>query len=157
MHSRIIQLRTSQVDKLDYIEDYSVPEWFEFEIADYVAESNREEDLEWISDEFSGYTHANFDEKGVLTIHDLEAFQAEYFERRFFELQKEVANMTLKDFADSMNAYRISKLIKDRLGFYIYFDDGGAQELMPIDEFVRSLNYRDRKTYYVGGTLDYQY
>ena len=49
-HSRIFQVSQKPIEKADYIEDSNYwDHWFTRTLADYVADSNREEDIEWLS------------------------------------------------------------------------------------------------------------
>lgn len=153
MHSRIIQLGVSAIDQEDYIQDYSIPNWFTDEIADYVNESDREKDLKWFKRAiFGSSTHAEMDEiDNIVTIHNAQAFREDFFRTRFEIMRNEVANMTLNDFAEGFSAYSIASLARDRFGFYIYIDG----ELMSFDVFIRSLEMFDQDVFYIGGTLDY--
>lgn len=155
MHSRIIQLEVTAIDKSNLMEDYNIPDWFTEGVADYVAESDRKEDLKWIKDAIFGSSkHAGlYETENLVEIHDIQAFQEDYFRGRYNTLQDEVAKMTLNDFTNGFQAYRIASLARDRFGFYIYINS----ELMPVDDFIRSLDMLNQKVFYIGGTLDYHY
>lgn len=156
MHSRIIQLETEPVREQDYIDEFSIPEWFEHGVADYVTVSNRKSDISLFKTAIiDPAEHAVMNNEGKLTIYDKRGFQEEYFAERFYNLKNEVAALTLDGFLDPLIAYRLTRDIKDRFGLYIYMKG----ELYPLDDFVRrlSMDPMDEATFYVGSTLDYHF
>ena len=157
MHSRIIQISTTKVDEMVYLEDWQVPEWFTNEVADYVIESDREEDIQWLREIFATYDQLTINEYGVITIGNVEGLLEEHFRDRFEEF-KEIADVqTFKDFAMGVDIYNIERLIDDERGLYISNFETG--DLITMDRFIRSLAlgyYKDR-VFHIGSTLDYHY
>lgn len=164
MHSRIFQLETN-VDNVtenpliesDILGDWDYPGWFIPTIADYVDDhTDREDDISWFISNLQN--HKDYikvekikDDDIYYSITFLNGFKKEYFKDRFEAFKKEINNITLDNFCESMNSYRIRSLIEDKYSFYIYGQDDG---LYNLDAFVRD-NLIEGETYYFGTTLDY--
>lgn len=149
---------------LEDINNYSLEEyqfdcdgkhsWFIGYIADYVDEdTNRNEDIECFfayMEEYSRFFIINRTDTEIKSITFLPEFKRMYFFERFNKLQQTINEMNLDDFTNSITAYRLSRLIKDKFDFYICSKDN----LQTIDDFIRNLPDRET-TYYFGNTLDY--
>lgn len=157
MHSRIIQLSIKPIQEVDYIEDWNIDEWFFDEVADYIQESDREEDIEWVRDIFSAYKNIAINEDDMFEIKDVKELHEEWFRERYNTYQKLAASMTFEEFAKGREAYRMSKLMEDMRDLYIYHSD--MEALMSIDHFLREFAVTNTKGYkfYIGGTFDYHY
>ena len=153
MHSRIFQVSLDPFcDEKDYIaKDTYYDHWFVGEIADYVDDSNREKDIEWLKDVAKGY-HVDADESGVfLVVTSKEEYFATAF-KRFKTAIESIRDCTLKDFADGFKEiWEIKDSYEDKFDFWIDADG----EMMPFDRFIR-LCAKDEK-YYIGGTVDYHF
>lgn len=152
MHSRIYQLSTKELDQDDFLEDYHIHDWFLETVADYVNDSDREKDIEWLEESLSGVTF----EDDRLIINDVAMFKKAYFKTRFIQFQEAAKTLTLDDFSsNSMDNYRMTTLVEDKFGYYVYTNG----EFMTMDRFVREMQATEDGSaeFYIGGTLDYHY
>lgn len=156
MHSRIFQFSTEPHER--HISCEEIVELmsgsFIGTIADYVDESDREEDIAWLLDYLAAsapdYFEYNPAEGSIIF---RAGFKQKYFRQRFEEFKKKVTTMELKDFAeDTYEVYELMQLIDDRHGFYIYMK-GYWQT---FDSFVRRDMEESRK-YFIGATFDYHW
>lgn len=152
MHSRIIQVSPEPVERDEYIRESSYwDHWFTREIADYVAISDRDKDIEWLST--NGYKGIVFDKDECgefFIIKDKEEFFAKRFEKFKEELAK-VNEITLYEFAHGKGIWWLESTYEEKYGFYIH--DTDCDYLTTLDEFIRTSD-TDVK-YYIGGTMDY--
>ena len=162
MHSRIFQLERSKGDIDDYtIEEYDFDcdckhEWFIGQIADYVNEdTDRNEDIEWFlgcMEECNRFFTINRTGTEVESITFLQGFKRAYFGRRFDSFKRDVANMRLDDFINSMELISIQSTIEEEYGFYVCIED----TIMTMDSFIRHMP-NEETTYYFGVTMDYHW
>lgn len=151
MHSSIFQVSETPIEKSDYIRESDYwDHWFTNTHADYVAESDREEDIKWLKE--IGYKGIEFgeDEHGEFLI---VTSKTDYFAKKFMRFATalaDISKMTLADFASARaSIWKLEDAFEDKYGFYIDVDD----ELLTFDEFVRYCGNGDK--YYIGGTVDY--
>ena len=154
MHSRIFQVDCKPINKEDYITESDFWEhWFTREWADYVAESNRDDDIKWITRHGKDKGIQVKKSKGeyTLTVTD----KLEYFSHSFERFKKaldELNKKTIEEFCNGdMQMWELNDAYHDKGGFYISY----GEELFTLDEFVRNAEKGD--IYYLGGTLDYHW
>lgn len=152
MHSRIFQVSKDFIEREDYIdESYYYDHWFVGQIADYVIDSDRAGDLDWLASCARGY-EVGIDELGeYLMITNKEIYFTTKF-ALFTESLNKAKEWTLADFANGTTIadwWRVQHSYEEKYGFYIECDN----ELITLDTFIR---YADVNTkYYLGGTVDY--
>ncbi len=154
MHSRIFQISENPVKKEEYINVDKIldSESFVGTIADYVAESDREEDIEWLVSCIKDYG-IEYDNQQDMIIFK-KGFKENYFQGRFEKLKEKINSMTLEEFAKGdFSLYEIRMLIEEKFGFYVYYKGDYCDDIMPFDSFVRMME--EERKYYIGGTLDY--
>jgi hypothetical protein len=153
MHSRIFQITKEPIPQDEWLtHDDIVDTWFIGEIADYVAESDRAEDIAWLKETTKGVFEV-LDEGDQIKIKFLPGGKKEHFGERFHDLKEAVEQLTLEQFCnDGMEEYNIRTLVLDRFSFYVYDDERG---LIPLDTFIR--RGEEGIEYYLGGTVDYHY
>lgn len=165
MHSRIFQLTGHKLPENHYLEesDLSYEEGMPISIADYISNSDREEDIRWLLDCFKdnkvkGWTYNEADQSLTFT----KPFMTSYFKSAYDLFKKKAEQITLEDFSHSFGdipVYSLSSLIEERDGFYVFMGPSSTGYFRTMDSFVRSLNYelkeKDSVTFYIGGTLDY--
>lgn len=154
MHSRIFQVSTNPINKIDYIdESHYWDHWFLNEVADYVDNSaDRDDDIEWLMEYGKGIIISEDEHGKFLIVTDKEKYFKNAFEN-FQEAINKVSKYTIDDFiqGSSYEIWLIKDSYEDRFGFYIDYDNG----LMPLDKFVRLSTIN--KKYYIGGTVDYHF
>ena len=153
MHSRIFQVSKDFIEREDYIdESYYYDHWFVGQIADYVRDSDRAGDLDWLASCARGY-EVGTDELGeYLMITNKEIYFTTKF-ALFTESLNKAKEWTLSDFANGTivsDWWRFLHLYEDKYGFYIECD---GDELMTLDTFIRYADVNVK--YYLGGTVDY--
>lgn len=154
MHSRIFQISKNPVKKEEYINVDKIldSESFVGTIADYVTESDREEDIEWLVSCIKDYG-IEYDNQQDMIIFK-KGFKENYFRERFEKLKEKINSMTLEEFAKGdFSLYEIRMLIEEKFGFYVYCKGVYCDDIMPFDLFVRMME--EERKYYIGGTLDY--
>lgn len=156
MHSRIFQVSETPIEKSDYIVESNYwDHWFLNSHADYVAESNREEDIEWLKECCYKGLVVDKDDKGEFII---VTNKEDYFKPKFDRFKKALEkanNISLEDFANgNASIWNLKNAFEERYEFYIDYADGYG-ELFTLDSFVRNCTI-DVK-YYIGGTMDYHY
>ena len=151
MHSRIIELSRKIVEVDDRIcEDDYYDNGFIGNIADYVAECNRIDAIEW----FAGYLQS----RDVITEFDFVKMvfssdvKEKFFRDKYEEFKKLTSELSFEEFTDSfgMDLYRIQNCISEKFGFYVHYD--GCY--YTLDNFIREC-VKDGETWYIGGVLDY--
>ena len=162
MHSRIFQLERSRENISRYpLEEYrfdydGIHAWFIDRIADYVNEdTNQQEDIRWFLDNLENcreYFVLDMQGTEVVSITFLQGFKRAFFGRRFDTFKRDVANMKLDDFINSMGLITIQSTIEEEFGFYVCIEDS----LITMDSFIRHLPNEDT-TYYFGATIDYHW
>ena len=162
MHSRIFQLEESRENISRYpLEEYrfdfdGVHAWFIDRIADYVSEdTNQQADIGWLLSNLencSEYFIVNRRGTEVESITFLQGFKRAYFGRRFDSFKRDVANMSLDDFINSMELISIQSTIEEEFGFYVCIED----TIMTMDSFIRHIP-NEETTYYFGVTMDYHW
>ena len=151
MHSRIFQVSEKPIEKSDYIVESNYwDHWFLNSHADYVADSDRDEDIEWLSSYGDKGIFFDKDEHGeFLIVTDKISYFARKYERFKAELEK-VNAMSLEQFSkDWSSLWSLKDAYEEKYGFYIDEND----DLMSLDSFVRTC--RTDVKYYIGGTVDY--
>lgn len=155
MHGRIFQLYAKPIAKEEYLtESFFDDHWFLREIADYVSDhTDRNEDLKWLSDATDGIEFGK-DEAGEYLIIRSKGryFSAQH--KKCVSACKELAKISLSDFASSFKAMRIFSMLCDsfdqRFGFYVV---DSYEDVMTLDRFVRAC--KDGDKFYIGASLDY--
>lgn len=151
-HSRIFQLTKNKLKR----EDWMDPGYFDSDHmpigADAINHSNnRQADIDWLMQaiEDSGALIRGADDHQQIIFP--KSFKQTYFQHRFATFQQKVAQCTLEQFCDPMDAYELGRMIDQKYSFVVYDDEAYCKSL---DEFIRHLP--DKKvTYWIGGTLDY--
>lgn len=154
MHSRIFQLSLDVIPLDDYIKEedfYEDP--FLGSVADYVSDdTNRDEDIKWLKSMLEPLG-AIFKKESHRDVVIFPAdFKRQYYNARFLEFKKLAQEMTLDEFCGWQKPAKLSELISDKYGFYIY-----VNYPEPIDDFVRTLSGEKEEKYYIGGTIDYHF
>lgn len=150
MHSRIFQVSLEPIEKEDYIEESTYwDHWFVGEIADYVVDSDRNEDIDWLKDCCNGLTFGTDDNGKYFIVRNKE----EYFKKKFKRFKNAVDTIkscTLEEFTKEIFAvWELKNAYEERFGFYVDADG----ELLNFDNFIRLCIVNEK--YYIGGTLDY--
>lgn len=161
MHSRIFVLRPNPENSIFTTEDELFDNLHDFYSngADYVCEESRDsrkDSLEWLLE--------TYQTMGILTedstpesITFTEDASETFFQKRYETLQKQVAEMTLKEFSSmqTIDIYSLQELVESRNGFYVVLCNGGVY---PEDEFFRTeLSLGTNRTFYPGQTYDYHF
>lgn len=162
MHSRIFQIESSPVAKEDRICARSIPEWFELDIADYVADikdENREKEIEWLMDTNFGAVCERNSDRIKFDICTDPFFEEDF--KQFKETLAALAELDFKQFIlrDSNTLqkdlnylmYLLRETCDDRYGFYVWCGD----ELYTMQTWVRQVKPLD--VYYFGGIVDYHF
>lgn len=150
MHSRIFQVSSEPIAKEDYIEEaVYYDHWFLNSIADYVADSNRNEDIDWLKNCYDGLTFGKDDIGEYFVVKSKEQYFQPKF-KRFKNAIDSIKSCTLEEFTKEMFAvWELKNAYEERFGFYVDWDD----DVMTLDNFIRCC-VTDVK-YYIGGTIDY--
>ena len=163
MHSRIYELSKEPIPADDRFDEYSVPEWFCVDIADYVDcidERQRAGELEWLASRIGTSCKMDPDSETLTFASEVKEsfFKARY--DAFKELAAQLAATPFEEFigkaADDklgMNMYRFKQSYDDKFGFYVY--DKDTSELVTLDSWVRTID--TSCSYYVGGIIDYHF
>lgn len=165
MHSRAFQLTGHKLPENQYLEesDLNYEEGMPISIADYIQDSDRKEDIQWLlyylkEKGVEGWSYDKAEQSLTFT----KPFITSYFKQAYESFKKKAEEITLEDFSQSfgaVSAYCLSSLIEERDGFYIFVGPSLTGFFRTMDSFVRSLNYelrgKDSVTFYIGGTLDY--
>ena len=140
------------------------------DIADYIGESDREEDLSDFLDYVITELGVNADESrkyitcrygkedgnpktlpgALLTFRP--GFKEAFFARRFEEFKKRSEDSKLVNFLDTMFIYSLRQCMESTHGIYIADEN---LEYQTFDEFVRRLDPGRDTDYWLGSTLDY--
>lgn len=116
MHSRIFQISNEPINERDYISEYHYDEhWFTNSVADYVGESDRKHDIEWLRDcqQGAGLLFGSDAGGEYFIIEDKQKYFTEPFED-FKKLLKELSATTLEDFSTT-NLRQVMYELKKRL------------------------------------------
>ena len=161
MHSRVFQLEDNLEVTKDYplcesdlIGDWDTLERFVGCVADYVySDTRKEEDIEWLINVLEPYKDffvVDKNEEGLYeSITFLKGFKEKYFEEKFNNFKALASKITLKEFCDSIEVYKLKKTIDSKYGFYVWNGDAWCT----FDTFVRYLDSEDK--YYFGNTIGY--
>lgn len=155
-HSRIFQVSEEPIEKIDYITKSRYWEhWFLNEHADYVAESNREDDIKWLKEVAYKGIEFGEDEYGEFLV---VTSKTDYFAKKFTRFTtdlEDISKMALTDFASARaSIWKLEDAFEDKYGFYID-DTSQFGEFSTFDRFIRICN--ENTKYYIGGTMDYHY
>lgn len=155
MHSRIYQISTEPIDKVDYIEEsHYWDHWFTNSVADYVnGDTDRVGDIKWLKDcyESRGVSFGTDDNGEYFIVTD----KLRYFTPKFEEFKnvlKEISKVAIDDFisdAFGLPMYKLESAYDEKFGFYIDWDD----DLLTLDDFIRCAEVGTK--YYIGATIDY--
>lgn len=150
MHSRIFQVSLEPIAQEDYIEEALYwDHWFLNSVADYVTDSNRDEDIDWLKDCEEGLTFGADDNGEYFIVNSKE----QYFEKKFKRFKNAVDSIkscTLEEFTkDIFTVWELKNAYEDKFGFYVDLN----YDVLSFDSFIRACT-TDVK-YYLGGTLDY--
>lgn len=163
MHSRIIQISHEPIAEEDYLDEYRYVDGFVGHIADYVSESDRASDIDWLENCLNGAIEVSKD-KSFFWVTD----KAKYFERKFEGFQeyaRKLSGFTLEDFAGDGEArewgesldsvmWKLRSIYDDEYAFYV--DDGDEYAgIETLDSFMRRAVNGDK--YYLGATFDYHF
>lgn len=163
MHSRVFQISKSPILKVNHISSDSLPEWFFYDLADSVSETDEpEEDIKWLLECNRGVFFPGVDPSSLVLLHGAKRL---YFKDRFQRFKENVALLSTLSFeafignenwpqertADYL-MYLLQTSYEDRCGFFFYTED---DELLSIDKWMRQAE--EGKTYYLGGILDYHF
>lgn len=167
MHSSAFQLTKEKLDPEDYLkeDDLDFEDGMPISIADYIQDSNREEDITWfLQDLQHGTAEGWVYHEEAQSITFTKEFITSYFQRNYKRFKELASQITLEEFAyddysetiGGFPATEMKQLIDDRYEFYVY-----NGYFKTFDSFVRSLNaeFKEKEsvTYYFGGTLDYHF
>jgi len=161
MHSRIFKISTSP-EKDPSFTEFDAPEWFTSEIADYVTDSDLEQDRDFLDGLFEDNPYMTLTEERTDDGHvyykwditDIKQAQQAYFRERFNAFKKEANDISLEDFSGSdFRTYSLGRTILQR--FDLYMADG--HEWTPMDSFIRALSHYNTQTFYIVASLDYHY
>lgn len=152
MHSRIFQVSLDPIATEDYIEESLYwDHWFVNEIADYITDSDRSEDIKWLKGCYDGLTFGKDNNGDYFIVESKE----QYFQPKFKRFKNEVDSIkscTLGEFTKEIGAvWELKNAYEDRFGFYV--DLNG--ELFNFDTFIRICVPQGK--YYIGGTIDYHF
>lgn len=153
MHSRIFQVSKEPINKNEYItQSEYYDHWFTREIADYVDDSDRAGDIEWLNSIWKGYKVSEDVNGNYLIVTD----KKEYFKERYIRFQQYINKFkecTLDEFANGIDIWwDLKNTYVDKFDFYIQTDNHG---LLPFDTFIRCCD--ENVKHYIGGTLDYHF
>ena len=150
MHSRIFQVSSEPIKKEDYIEEATYwDHWFIGEIADYVADSDRNYDIKWLKGCCDGVTFGTNDNGEYFIVESKEQYFQHKF-KRFKNAVDTIKSCTLEEFTKEMHAvWELKNAYEERFGFYVDTDG----ELLNFDNFIRLCVTNEK--YYIGGTIDY--
>ncbi|MDN5317587.1 MAG: hypothetical protein PWR08_1712 [Thermoanaerobacterium sp.] len=153
MHNMIFQLSEEIIESDDFLYEEELYDNFVGSIADYVnGDIDRNAAISELVISLTPY--------GIIydpteqSIIFKKGFKETYFKERYTNLKKYVSELTLEEFsgsADSFSLYRIKKIIEDKYGTYIYFDN----VYITFDQFVREME--EGKKYYFGSAIDYHF
>lgn len=162
MHSRIFQVSKEPISPEKLMNGFSIPEYFQNGIADYVAEvSDRNGELDYFIESESsvlkaGEVHHTFQ----LAPHGRENYFRYKYEQ-FREICALMLTASLGAFIGtepgprnqhfSFLMYQLNDSYCDRYGYYIFEDD----ELKPFCEWLREAD--PKAVYYLGNVLDYHF
>lgn len=152
MHSRIIQIEKNPVDKDSFIVTEDIPEWFYNSVADYICESNREDDIEWLMESCFARVCRRDGDKLIFSEDISPYFKEKYND--FCETIKRLSEVSFNDFVEGrgteLNIMNLREAYNSGYSFYVYYDS----ELYTIDCWMRDIANSD-KVFYIGGTLDF--
>ena len=157
MHSRIFQISSKPIDKIDYIREDSYYDSFVGEIADYVSEdTDRESDIDWLKSSLEGV--AEFDGDKFTIVNKEEYFKPKL--KKFLYAMKQIVAELNEDpavFYDGgskfgTHVYNMKTAYEDKFSFYVD-DDSEYVGLETFDSFMRWVSNGD--TFYIGATIDY--
>jgi len=152
-HSRIFEITTKQLDRVDYLDLWSLePEQYS-DFADYIDDMNHEGEensIEWFADVMSDI----FDCDGrELTLRDISGF----IEKWKAEVKKRASEFDPK--GDGMSSYFLLKSIKRThkgIDFHFYNEDYGLMDPCQLIEDIL-LSHKPGDKFYIGGILDYHW
>ena len=153
-HSLIFEITENPYDVDEWIEEDTFFESdFIGSVAEYVSDTTIEERPENIARlrKFVGDGFEVAKDADTYTIKVLPGGKQKYFKSKFRELKAQVGAMTVEDYCDEMNAWRLMMLISDKFSLYVY--QNGTYRT--IDNFVR--NIAENRIYYIGGIVGYKY
>lgn len=154
MHSRIFQIEKEPVLEDDYISEYSIPDWFTEQIADYVnGDCDRNEDIDWLMS--CGISKFAALEGDKLTFtSDIRGYFKEKHEE-FVEAAQKLAKVPFDDFVNSYGVestlFNLRSAYEDEYSFYICSDD----HIQTMDSWMRTV--QPGEVYYFGGVVDYHF
>ena len=159
MHSRIFQISANPIEREDYIDSlyYDYEHWFTYRIADYVRDSDRDADIEWLSNCKNGFTIGKDAHGDYIIINSKEEYFAAQFESFKRELEK-ITRVTLDDFISGIDLYSLNDANEEKFGFYVeycHYKGIYDNETITFDQFVRNCSIGVK--YYIGGTVDYHF
>ena len=156
MHSRIYQISTTPIDKIDYIEEsHYYDHWFVGSVADYVNDNtDRDDDIKWLKDcyEERGLSFGADNNGEYFIVEDKDKYFTVKFEA-FQKALKELSKTTLDDFVKGECGYSLYSLkvaYCEKFGFYV---ESEGDSTIGFDSFVRLATIGDK--YYIGATIDY--
>jgi len=150
MHDIIFEVSEMPVDESDYItaEGFSDNE-FIWSISDYIKETeDREDDIKGLQN-ITKDTLELIQENNIYKIKLLPEGKENFFCKRLDTLKSLFNSMTLEEFCDDANSFKLRMLIEDKYSSYFYLN--GA--FYNLDSFIRRLT--EEETYFIGGVIVY--
>mgnify|MGYP007039811124 CR=1 FL=1 len=162
MHSRIFQLSEKRIPESEYMQlSFYYDHWFTNEIADWIDESDRNDDIEWLKSVYSdGVVYGEDDNGQYLIVESKKKIFAPKFEE-FKRFLGKLQNVSLEDFSKSVDGcgddvFYLCDAYEDKLSFYVALKgDYDVTETITFDYFIRRC--RTNTKYYIGNTIDYHY
>jgi len=151
MHSRIIQISKEPIEKDEYFSECRYYDGFINAIADYVVDSDRTADIEWLKSILGDAAEVDVQAGTFKIVNRMLFFMAPYTE--FRQHIAEMEGITLEDFASCKSEfpmYMLQASYDDKYSFYLDSDENGMQTLMSFMRFAK-----DGDVYYIGATFDY--
>lgn len=153
MHSKIYQMSPEPIFEDDFInEDYFDDHYFIGSVADYVVDSDRNEDVSLLKSCAKGFS-VDCDEHGYyMVITNREEYFADSFER-FRTVLDKIRDCSLEEFSRGVSEmWNLEDSYEDKFSFYVFTDD---EDTISLDSFVRRAELN--KKFYIGATLGYHF
>lgn len=150
MDGRIFQLSNKKINEDDFI---AQEDFYESDFMGAVADNvygniEKEKDIKCLFKRLKPFgIITNEAEKSIIFTR---GFKKRYFKEKFEEFKKMAENITIDEFIDPSTIYKLTKLIKNRLDYYICIDD----YLQALDDFVRR-SLQEEQKYFIGGIVGY--
>lgn len=161
MHSTVYEISERPIPVNQQITPGYLPDWFFNSICSYATKmsaAERESSIRYLVKHFGGLCDCNGDQIVFSPLLKQQYFKEKY--EAFKAAAQKLAETEYAKFAGILSAETLRLTINSLMGSYadqygVYIYESG--KLLPLDDWIRKMETKTSKTFYVGGTVWYHF